>query len=322
MLTLLAHVQQQWNRIANLVGTERFPEFLRYFVNSRHPLVRSDRLFRHLKTRVIDGPAALGLLHDLEMDADIYSALRDPSHERWRGSREPRQLVRVLRLFNVRQVLPVLLACYHRFSEADFTRVLRLCVVLSFRYTVIGALNPNELEKYYNQAAVRVSEGEIGTPRAVFDALKDVYVPDGEFEATFAYTSINTTRRKRLVRYILYTFENDLKADAQLDFDDDPGTIEHVLPENPGEEWVRAFPVEVQESYIHRLGNYVLLEAARNQAVGTQGYDAKRTAYQQSAYCLARGLNFETWGPEQLNRRQEAMARQAVHLWRAAFDDG
>jgi len=317
----LGHVQLQWDRIANLVGTERFPEFLRYFVNARQPLVRSDRLFRHLKTQVRDGPEALELLHDLEIDADVYSALRDPSHERWRASREQRNLVRVLRLFNVRQVLPLLLACHHRFESADFTRVLRLSIVISFRYSVIGALNPNELEKLYNHAAVQVFEGVIRMPRQVFAALEEVYVPDDEFRAAFEFKAVNTMRRKRLVRYILYTLENEGRGDVALDFDDDPGTIEHVLPENPGDSWVHAFPVEVQEAYIHRLGNYVLLEAARNRDVAGAPYEVKRAAYAESGYRLAREMTYETWGPDQLNRRQEARAARAVHLWRADFDD-
>lgn len=316
----LEHVQQQWNRIANLVGTERFPEFLRYFINSRQALVRSDRLFRQLKTQVKRGAEALKLLDELEMDADIYSAFRDPSHERWRSSRDLRYSVRVLRLFNVRQVLPLLLACYHRLKPAEFTRVVRLCVVISFRYSIIGALNPNELEKLYNQAAVRVWQGDITTPREVFEALKEVYVPDEEFRAAFEFKSINTTRRKRLVRYILYTFENDRRTDQPLDFDDDAGTIEHVLPENPGDAWTEAFPVEVQEAYIHRLGNYVLLEGARNKDVGTLGYEAKRAVYRESHYRLATDIATEAWGPEQINRRQEELAGRAVHLWKTDFD--
>lgn len=318
----LAHVQHQWNRISDLVGTERFPEFLRHFVNSRRSLVRADRLFRHLKSQVADGPQALELLHELEIGADVYSALRDPSHERWRDSRELRSLVRVLRLFNVRQVLPLLLAAHDRLDAAEFARVLRLCIVITFRYTVIGALNPNDLEKHYNRAAVGVSDGTITTPRGVFDTLRDVYVADERFRRAFEFRSINTTRRKRLVRYILFTLEQDARGGEALDFDDDPATIEHILPENPGEEWAATFQAEVQEAYIHRLGNYLLLEAARNRNVGSGGFDAKRAAYAESAYRLASGLAYETWGPEQLNRHQEAMAGRAVHLWRANFDDG
>jgi len=84
---------------------------------------------------------------------------------------------------------------------------------------------------------------------------------------------------------------------------------------------VHAFPVEVQEAYIHRLGNYVLLEAARNRDVAGAPYEVKRAAYAESGHRLAREMTYETWGPDQLNRRQEAMAARAVHLWRADFDD-
>ncbi len=252
----LKQVQFQWMRIANTVGTDRFPEFLRHLINSEQAFIRTERLFKVLKNRVKDGPTALDLLDRLEREADVYSALRDPSHERWRADRGLREHIRVLRVFNVKQLLPLLLAAYRRLDSATFGRLLRLCVVISFRYNMISRLNANELEKVYNHAAIGIDQGGLTNMAQIFDALRSVYVPDDKFCNDFATIQIpSTARRKKLVRYILFQLEADASKQQPHDFEDHPATIEHILPENPGKEWSDAFPVDVQDAYIDRLGN-------------------------------------------------------------------
>jgi hypothetical protein len=315
----LAHVQHQWQRIANTVGTDKLPEFLRHLINSQQPFIRSQRLFRSIKDRVMDGTAALALLDELEHEGDVYSALFDSTHERWRDQKEARQWIRVLRVFNVRQVTPLLLAAHRRFSAADLVRTLKLCVVISFRYNIIGSFNPNELERVYNQAAIDVHGTRITTLPQLFDALRSIYIGDDKFKQDFTYAAINTTRRKKLVRYILFELERDLGGAAR-DFEEDAASIEHILPENPGAAWQAAFPLEVQENFIHRLGNYILLEPNLNRAVQNADFEIKTAAYQTSQYLLARQVRASEWTMETLSTRQEQMATRAVHIWRSDFE--
>lgn len=51
-----------------------------------------------------------------------------------------------LRMFNVRQPFPLLLAARRAFSDEDFETLLRACVMISLRYNVIGSLPTNEQE--------------------------------------------------------------------------------------------------------------------------------------------------------------------------------
>lgn len=57
----LRHVQYQWQKISNTVGTDRFPEFLRHYINSTEKLIRSQRLFRVIKEKIQQGKTALKL---------------------------------------------------------------------------------------------------------------------------------------------------------------------------------------------------------------------------------------------------------------------
>ena len=93
---------------------------------------------------------------------------------------------------------------------------------------------------------------------------------------------MNTGRSKKLVRYLLFELEN-YRSRSERDFEADPGTIEHILPENPNEVWEETFPPNIQEIFIDRLGNYVLLDASKNRECGTLNFPSKN-AYRLKIY--------------------------------------
>ena len=102
----------------------------------------------------------------------------------------------------------------------------------------------------------------------------------------------------------------------------DPGTVEHILPENPSAAWESAFPPEHWERFVYRIGNLALLEPAMNRQVGNQDFVAKYNAYSQSKYVLSNRVPEEAgdaWTPEKLDARQARLARRAVHIWRSDY---
>jgi hypothetical protein len=258
------------------------------------------------------------LLDELERDADVYSALVDAAHDRWRDHKEVRRWIRILRIFNVRQLTPLMLSASRKLGIEEFNKVLKLCVVVSFRYSIIGRNNPNELERTYNQVAVDIHTGKLSKAAQIFEQLRPIYVEDGDFKREFTYTQINTARRKPLVRYVLFELERDASGTV-LDVDDDSATIEHILPENPSNQWLPAFPVDVQDSFIFRLGNYTLLEPSPNRAVENGSFAEKRLVYAQSRYALTRSILADDWTTDSITSRQEHMATRAAHIWRSDF---
>src|SRR5690606_22447548 len=107
----------------------------------------------------------------------------------------------------------------------------------------------------YHEAAKAVLNGNARTPRDVFQILKRIYVDDDRFKQDFSRLEINTTRgRKRVAKYILSKLEADASGRA-VDWETDPGTIEHILPENPSGEWSEIFPEQHWASAIYRIGN-------------------------------------------------------------------
>ena len=200
--------------------------------------------------------------------------------------------------------------------------VLRLVSVISFRYSVVSGLNPNELEPNYYQATRAIIEGTARTPAAIFERLRPIYVDDAKFRQDLTSFAIETSgQRKRLAKYILATLEGDLSR-RECDPDTDPGTIEHILPENPSETWEDVFPRARWDEEVYRLGNLTLLEPALNRRVGNATYTEKVSAYAESAYALTRSipdLAPEEWTFALLEERQRRLATRAVHVWRVDF---
>lgn len=317
----LEHAQRQWRRIIDTVQSERFPEFLRYYLSLQQRQVRRERLFKIMRESVHTDSQGFKLLDELELFSELFVALSDPSHDLWRDSRENRRHIRELTLFRVRQAYPVLFAANWRMSPHDFTRVLKLIAVISFRYNMVSGLNPNELESVYNDTAMKLVAGQINSPLEVFDSLRSVYVSDQKFATDFASMVLSTAgQKKRLVRYVLYRLEADLSGSSEHDYEDDPATIEHIFPENPPNGWFLHFEnAAIQEACVYRLGNYTLIESHLNREIGNSDYSRKRDIFQASTYALTREIDAPEWTPNTIAARQEWMAKRAVHIWRADF---
>lgn len=313
----LQEAQRQWRRIINTVTMAKFPEFLRYYLSTKQIRVRRERLFKIVRESVKNAQQAFTLLDDLEDYSSLFLALSNPYDDFWLEIAENRPYIYELSLFRVRQVYPILFAGYDKFSQEDFTRLLKLVSVISFRYNVVSALNPNELEKIYNQVAVEIGKGEITNPRQVFEKVRSIYVSDDKFSQDFSIISISTRgTQKKLVKYILGKLETDI---SQLEINEDSFSIEHILPESPSNQWQEYFPDNQREEMVYRLGNMTLLEPNLNREIGNKSYTLKQEIYQQSNYQLTKNIQAEEWNPESLNKRQLQLAKRAIHIWRSDF---
>lgn len=317
----LGSLQRRWQALMSTVRQERFPDFLRYHLATELSYVRNQHLYKEVRDRARTPQQVFELMNALESRAELFAALTDPTHEYWIEDRASQPYIRELVLFRIRQMTPLLFAAWEKLRDS-FPSILRIVSVTSFRYTVVSGLNPSDLESVYNDAARAVLERQARGPGEVFQRLSRIYVPDDTFRQNFSLLELDTRgQRKKLIKSILTRLENHVSS-RSIDFETDPGTIEHILPENPGQEWEQSFPPDRWDQSIHRLGNLTLLEASRNRAIGRSAYADKMTAYTDSAYQLTREIPVvapEEWTPALLDARQQRMAARATHVWRLSF---
>ena len=312
------HVKHIWDITINHVSYAGFPKFLRHYWMMQNGLIQEKELFKTIKRYVNNPNTAFELLNNMSEISEVYSALSSPGHHLWDGQDKVKKYIRELNLFNVTQCFPLLLNAYLYFDSDDWVGVLRTCSILSFRYMIISGLNPNALESKYNEACRAIHSGDAKTARDIFGVLSSLYVSDEDFERNFETKSIRTKRSAKLARYVLYSIENHL-SDHNLDYEFDDGTLEHILPENPSDDWDQSFPNDVSEAFIYRIGNFTLLEADKNRAVANKLFSDKLPAYQKSRYELSKKIGYKSWSQENLANRQKYLAKQAKAVWSVAY---
>jgi hypothetical protein len=318
----LESLHRRWRALLSTVRQERFPDFLRYHYLTEQPKVGSARLFKLVRDQVKTAADVFRLMDILSQRSEIYAAINNENHEYWIEQPECRRPVRELNLFRAKQMTPLVMVAWERLSAPEFVKLLKLLSVLTFRHSVVCRLNTNELETVYHQAARLLGDGSATTAGELFDVLRAVYVDDVAFEQTFSRLDIDTSgQRKQLVKYILCELEGDASGRPRA-FETDPGTIEHILPENASEAWEQEFTVEQWSKYVYRLGNLTLLKGPINRDIGNAPYPEKVVKYAHSGYSLTTSLIQQApdnWNPDQVDARQAHMARRAVHIWRSAY---
>ncbi len=307
-----------WKSISDSLDEQDFADFVRAWWNGHQSLQRHQTLFKAIRS-TIDQNAnrqAFELLETLATAAPIYSALFESGSNFWQ--KEERRSVRALTLWKLTQQQPLVLAIGSRVLKKDIDRsvlasILNACLVIGFRHQIIGGLSPSGQEEVYARAAQKVSRGEMADASAIWKELKELYVPDEKFEGDFAVKGISA-RSKKQVRYILFELEGRVSG-VQPDWDNPDATIEHVLPKEPGLDW--KLDEEAREKMIHRLGNYTLLEAKKNQKASSQSFEEKKRFYRESAYALTKPIaDYAEWDADVLYGRQKQMAKLATSTWR------
>ena len=312
-------LEDRWEAMVGRLGSESFPDFLRVHWNSRHTFVRQTELFKTIRGKVAFRDQVFALVREMEEDLDTYLALTQPEASQWPVALKG--FAADLRLFSVRQPAPLLMAAHRRFSERDFESIFRACVVISFRYNVIGNLPTHEQERIYNSAAEQISKGSLAGVQAVLDVMRPIYPSDETFRIAFAEKAIRTsqsTRNKRVVRYILCAIEKQLSGSA-YDYENNAFNLDHVLPENPELGW-EAFSETEHEVLVFRLGNLTMLDKDENKDLGNASYSQKKPVYLQSTFAITRKLAEDNadWTPTRLATHQKWMANTATAIWRVS----
>ena len=108
-------------------------------------------------------------------------ALKNESDDLWNERDKVQEYVSLLNIFNLKQPISMLMAAYKHLSNEDFERVLCDAIVVSFRYNVICGKNPNDIEKVFNDIAIKISNNNTYDK----NLLSKIYVNDNEFTVSF-----------------------------------------------------------------------------------------------------------------------------------------
>src|SRR6218665_115991 len=314
----ISQEEKKWHRINDVLGKTDVTAYLRHFWNARHyPGERKSTLFKAIKNATRQKAEAIRLLNDLDNNVSIYASLSAPQSE-WLTN-EQSKLIAELNTLDVTQCFSLLMTAKRKWREQEFNKLLRDVIAISFRHHTIGGQNPNEMERIYGRAAVAVFKSEATAARDLFNAhLKEIYIEDDSFKNDFSKKSFNTRQHNGLVKYILAKLEVQAGG-TEPELNSKNLTVEHILPENPTEEWAEVFAARDMTPYIGRIGNLTLLEAGKNKEAERKLYEDKLPIYKTSWFRITQRLMEVCWSPKSINERQKELAKQAAAVWRVNY---
>lgn len=309
----IEELEKLWSKVIGKLSSNKFEDYLRYYWNSRNKIVRKNNLFKTIKKTIINKAQAFELIRELDKNADVFIAIQNPNDVLWENKNELIKALEELKLFQVRQTFSLFLIGYQNLTIENFIKLVKYCSAISFRYNVISGLNPNELEDVYNKLALEIKENS----NFGLDLLKSIYVSDNDFEQSFSSKSFKrTTRNHKIVKYIFGSIERKIFTN-DIPYDSDIYTIEHILPENPNNDWHQFSDEEINRS-IFRIGNLTLLEKSLNKYVENSSFEIKKQYLIKSNSKLTQKIcqENETWTESKIISRQKELARYAKSVWR------
>ncbi len=306
-------LEKLWSEIIGKLGNLKFEDYLRYFWNSSHKTVSKKNLFKTIKNEVKSKEQTFVLLRDLLSTADLYIALSEPNDGFWNEFTAVRDSLTELKMFQIKQTNSLLMAAHKNLSKEEFLKLLKATVIISFRYNIIGGLNPNEQEEVYNSLALKMNSQKAYQLKD----LEKIYVDDNNFTSDFASKQFkNTTRNHRIVKYIyakieMYKYQNDIPWDSDI------YTIEHILPESADENWGDFTDEQINRS-VYRLGNLTLLEKKWNKEADSLPYVEKVRFFKKSNSKITNRISehYESWNEDKISSRQKQLAKEAKSIWK------
>jgi hypothetical protein len=180
------------------------------------------------------------------------------------------------------------------------------------------------------------------TPRALryADLLRELTDGKGlrapSFELNDADKSETVTRLggeiylvTQVRKYVLLRLDEVLAKESGVSYMHRLITVEHVLPQSPssGSQWLHAFTPDERAHWIHRLGNLVLLNRAKNSEAQNYDFKKKKARYFAGKNGVAtfaltsQVLSHEEWTPSLLDARQNELIQMLTTEWCLQPDD-
>jgi hypothetical protein len=166
------------------------------------------------------------------------------------------------------------------------------------------------------------------------DQEKDLFAPDSPLQLTlnerkemFRVLDGNIYRLHYICRYVLLRLDS-YRTESGASYDYQTASVEHVLPQRPAPDsrWSQLFPTkEIQNRYVNRLGNLVLLSRGKNISAENYDFELKKEKYffagkLSTPFVLTNELRdtkeYSEWTPYVIEQRQKSLMSSLQQLWR------
>lgn len=339
------HIRNQWEQIKNnTMG--KMDTFLRYYYMIFNGKARKKGLYKQLKDLLepkIQKQGVRETLNELVWYSRVYRILMDPPEKVSKKSQIDMKIISLLlehKIFGVQQDLPLLMVAYRLYEnnqKEEFAKILEFTNSVIVRYLKLLSNSPSSLEKLYGGLAYELNtliesggyqsfeifiRQQISEKESLKEFL-DTIQNDDLIKSQLKQSPITPERAKEIL-IALTNREKGIIADPN------EVSLEHILPQNPSEDWIRAIfgntvtdkeIIEKQkelELYINNIGNLTLISIEDNRHIGNALYSEKIKHYLSSAYPLTKEIpqKYPRWDINAIMDRAEELSEKILSTWK------
>jgi Protein of unknown function DUF262/Protein of unknown function (DUF1524) len=302
-----ARIVNAWQTVLEINEDTSVDDFLRHYWVSQYGDVKARKLYRELKTRVIDDNIdslrlSLNLAQTAPMYRDIVQANDDDA--------EVRRQLEAIRALGARALYPAILAGYEVAGEDNrevLSQFLAALVTMFVRYNVVAGKETTVMEAAVYEMAVKLREER--DFQATIQSLTELAPGAKEFVAGFRRISVS---RVRTATYLLREIEHAMRRTQEVKVEGpDRVHLEHIYPQTPINAWSN------HSAMVNRLGNLTLLGKRLNTAIKNSEFPIKKErGYENSDILMTRTLlEVDTWDASAINVRQKELSKWAFRVW-------
>jgi hypothetical protein len=260
------------------------------------------------------GPDLVTYLKSLSVESENFAEIIGISKTKGRLARE----IKLIKSYGFKVGNTVLLAVWASSADEKLRlSVLREVKKFLVKYAILANQVTNELEGIMAEIA--------------FTIRKDITSGLEEMESRFKKALPNRKVIREgflglepsisVARALLIEIETHLAGTEKTVSDPDEVNVEHIFPQSPSKEWIRAFKAsDEEETYCSRLGNLTLIDAKLNKQASNKPYKQKRKEYyNKSEFKITKELpNTTSWSAKSVQDRQTELYEQAREIWTIA----
>ena len=334
--------RNHWSKIEDLLQEKRkvgksglgeLTAFLRHYLAIRNAVLgNEEHVYARFRDRIEANFNTTDLFEQevktLQQFAVYYDRFLRPEHE---GDSAIREALGRLNLLEISTGYPFMLALYDAYNnqtinKSQFLESLRILENYLVRRFLTG-----EPTNYLNKVFPTLWK-EIDTSNFI-PSLKDVII-NHNYPADYAvlqkglstkmYGNSSITRSKTaLLLDSINIHLSEIKNQGGHTVLNGPATIEHILPQNPGEQWITDIGDNfnnISGQYLHTLGNLTLVTTEWNSALSNLPFSDKKPKLANHALLLnqeyfARPIT--CWNENAIQTRARFLLQNILEIWPA-----
>jgi len=309
-------IRRHWSAVIEHLGQRNPSTFLRHMWVSRYGDVKSQSLFREMRSNFAKHNVESLEFAKLCADESRQYAAITSVDKNVLGEHAVPHVEGLIRYLEADRTLPLLLSGISCLEQTEFAKLTKALVTVVTRHTILANLNPTDLETTLYVAARRLRtahEAGRSSSECLWEAKEELRkVNPTQQQLNSAISDVVLTKKQ--AGYVVYALAQAIQSPTKT-ISLEGNSIEHIFPENAE---IDAWPTaEDMEPLAWHIGNLIVLEETYNREAGRRPYQEKKDVYGKSTIVAVQNISkeYSDWNASTIIERAKTLVPLIGTVW-------